>query len=205
MGQKVHPRGFRLCVSDDAWDSKWYAEGRTYTKNLIQDGRLRDYVRRELRGAAIHRVIIERAGARVRVKLLTARPGFLIGRRGQERDKIKLKMSEILGDDLMLDIQEVEKPALVAQLVAESIALQLERRVSFRRAMKKAQQAAMFLEAQCIKIAFSGRLGGSEIARRECLRWCRVSLHTLRENIDYGFFEAHTVYGLIGVKCWLCV
>lgn len=204
MGQKVHPRGFRLCVSEDAWDSRWYAEGRNYSKNLIEDGRLRDYVKKHLRGAAIHRVIIERAGGRIRVKLLSARPGFLIGRKGQELNKIRTKMSSILGADLLLDVQEVEKPGLVAQLISESIALQLERRISFRRAMKKAQQEAMSLGAQGIKVQCSGRLGGAEIARRECLRWGRVSLHTLRENIDYGFSEAHTVYGIIGVKCWLC-
>ncbi len=205
MGQKVHPRGFRLCVSNDPWDSRWYAEGRLYATNLIQDGRVRDYVKKNLKGAAVHRVIIERAGTRVRVKILSARPGFLIGRKGQELGKLKGQIEKILGQEILLDVQEVEKPELVAQLVSESITLQLERRVSFRRAMKKALQGSMSLGAQGVKIQCSGRLGGAEIARRECQRSGRVPLHTLRENIDYGFSEAHTVYGIIGVKCWICI
>jgi small subunit ribosomal protein S3 len=154
--------------------------------------------------ASVPRIFIERASNRVRVKIFTARPGIVIGRKGTEIDGIKLELAKITGKEILLDIQEVKKPEIEAQLVAENVALQLERRISFRRAMKKSMQMAMSLGAEGIKLQCSGRLGGSEIARRELQRIGRVPLHTLRENIDYGFAEAKTVYGKIGVKCWIC-
>jgi len=152
----------------------------------------------------VPRIFIERAGTRVRVKIYTARPGVVIGRKGAEVENIKAELAKLTGKDVLLDIQEVKKPEIEAQLVAENVALQLERRVAFRRAMKKAVEMAMALGAEGIRIQSSGRLGGAEIARREWQRKGRVPLHTLRENIDYGFAEAHTVYGKIGVKCWIC-
>jgi small subunit ribosomal protein S3 len=158
----------------------------------------------KLKQAAVPRIFIERAGNRVRVKIFTARPGVVIGRKGAEVENIKAELAKLTGKDVLLDIQEVKKPEIEAQLVSENIALQLERRVAFRRAMKKAVEMAMNLGAEGIRIQCSGRLGGAEIARREWQRKGRVPLHTLRENIDYGFSEAHTVYGKIGVKCWIC-
>jgi small subunit ribosomal protein S3 len=158
----------------------------------------------KLKQAAVPRIFIERAGNRVRVKIFTARPGVVIGRKGAEVENIKAELAKLTGKDVLLDIQEVKKPEAEAQLVAENIALQLERRVAFRRAMKKAVELAMSNGVEGIRIQCSGRLGGAEIARREWQRKGRVPLHTLRENIDYGFSEAHTVYGKIGVKCWIC-
>ena len=158
----------------------------------------------KLKQAAVPRIFIERAGNRVRVKIYTARPGVVIGRKGAEVENIKAELAKLTGKDVLLDIQEVKKPEIEAQLVAENVALQLERRVAFRRAIKKAIEMAMALGAEGIRIQCSGRLGGAEIARREWQRKGRVPLHTLRENIDYGFSEAHTVYGKIGVKCWIC-
>ena len=165
---------------------------------------MREHLHRKLRYAAVPRIFIERAGSRVRVKIFTARPGIVIGRRGQELDKIKEDLAKIMKSEVMLDIQEVKNPDLVAQLVAENVALQLERRIAFRRAMKKAVQTSMSLGAQGIRVQVSGRLGGADIARTVWQREGRVPLHTLRENVDYGFTEARTVYGIIGVKCWIC-
>jgi len=171
---------------------------------LAEDQLIREKLMEKLKQASVPRIFIERASNRVRVKIFTARPGVVIGRKGQEVDKIKEELAKLTGKEILLDIQEVKKPEIEAQLVAENVALQLERRIAFRRAMKKAVQMAMSLGVDGIKIQCSGRLGGADIARREWQRQGRIPLHTLRENIDYGFSEAHTVYGKIGVKCWIC-
>ncbi|KAF0093834.1 MAG: small subunit ribosomal protein S3 [Puniceicoccaceae bacterium 5H] len=204
MGQKVNPIGFRLAVRRD-WQSRWFARKQDFGANLNEDYRIRSFLEEKFRYAAVPRIFIERAGQRVRVKVFTARPGMVIGRKGQELEKVKEQLAKMVGRDIILDIQEVKKPDLVAQLVAESVALQLERRISFRRAMKKAVQSTMSLGADGIRLQVSGRLGGADIARTETTRSGRVPLHTLRANIDYGFAEARTVYGIIGVKCWLCL
>ncbi|HCJ12577.1 MAG: 30S ribosomal protein S3 [Verrucomicrobia bacterium GWF2_51_19] len=203
MGQKVNPIGFRLAVRRN-WKSRWYAQKKEYAQWVAEDALIRRFLAEKLRYASVPQVNIERAGNRVRVTVFTARPGVVIGRKGQELDKLKDEVQKLINRDVLIDIQEVKKPDLVAQLVAESIALQLERRISFRRAMKKAVQSSMSLGAEGIRLQCSGRLGGAEIARTEKQRSGRVPLHTLRENIDYGFAEARTVYGVIGVKCWLC-
>ncbi|MBO5781388.1 MAG: 30S ribosomal protein S3 [Opitutales bacterium] len=204
MGQKVNPRGFRLAVRRD-WDSRWYANKADYSKFLAEDYRIREFLREKLKGASVPKIFIERAGQRIRVKIYTARPGVVIGQKGALLEQLKADLAKYIGKDILVDIQEVKKPDLVAFLVAESVALQLERRISFRRAIKKAITQTMALGAMGIKIQISGRLGGAEIARTEWQRKGRIPLQTLRENIDYGFTEAHTLYGKIGVKCWLCL
>jgi small subunit ribosomal protein S3 len=203
MGQKTNPVGFRLAVRRN-WQSRWFATKKDFPALLAEDQKIRVHLMEKLKQAAVPRIFIERAGNRVRVKIYTARPGVVIGRKGAEVENIKAELSKLTGKDILLDIQEVKKPEIEAQLVAENVALQLERRVAFRRAMKKAIEMAMGLGAEGIRIQCSGRLGGAEIARREWQRKGRVPLHTLRENIEYGFSEAHTVYGKIGVKCWIC-
>ncbi len=203
MGQKVHPNGFRLSIRRD-WQSRWYANKKQFGALLAEDHKIRKFLMEKLRLASVPRIYIERASNRVRVKIFTARPGIVIGRKGQELEKLREELVRFTGRDVLLEIQEVKKPELEAQLVAENVALQLERRISFRRAMKKAVQMAMSLGADGIKIQCSGRLGGTDIARTEAQRQGRVPLHTLRENIDYGFAEAKTVYGINGVKCWIC-
>ncbi len=204
MGQKVNPKGFRLAVRRD-WESRWFANKGDYAAAVNEDYRIREFLREKLKGASVPRIFIERAGQRIRVKIYTARPGVVIGQKGAALETLKSDLSKYLGKDVIVDIQEVKKPDLVAYLVAESVALQLERRISFRRAIKKAITTSMGMGADGIKIQCSGRLGGAEIARTEWQRKGRIPLHTLRENIDYGFAEAHTVYGKIGVKCWLCL
>lgn len=204
MGQKVNPIGFRLAVRRD-WQSRWYANKREFGHNLNEDYQIRAFLSEKFRYAAVPRIFIERAGNRVRIKVFTARPGIVIGRKGAELEKIKESLSKLISKDILLDIQEVKKPDLVAQLVAESVALQLERRISFRRAMKKAVQTTMSLGAKGIRLQVGGRLGGADIARTESARAGSVPLHTLRANIDYGFAEANTVYGKIGIKCWICL
>jgi small subunit ribosomal protein S3 len=203
MGQKVNPIGFRLPIRRN-WQSRWYADKKEFGKLLREDQLIRERLHEKLRFAAVPRILIERASNRVRVKIFTARPGIVIGRKGGELEKIKEELARMTGRDILLDIQEVKKPELDAQLVAENVALQLERRISFRRAMKKAVQIAVSLGAEGIRIQISGRLGGADIARTESQRYGRVPLHTLREEIDYGFAEARTMYGIIGVKCWIC-
>lgn len=202
MGQKTHPTGFRLAVRRN-WESRWYADKKNFGSYVEEDYRIRKILTDKLRYASVPRIFIERASNRIRVKIYTARPGIVIGRKGQELEKLKVQLNKLVKRDVMLDIQEIKKPELEAQLVAENVALQLERRISFRRAMKKAAQIAESLGAQGIKIRVAGRLGGADIARAEMVKKGRVPLHTLREDIDYGFAEASTVYGLIGVKCWL--
>ena len=203
MGQKTNPIGFRLAVRRN-WQSRWFASKKDFPALIAEDFKIRTHLMEKLKQAAVPRIFIERAGNRVRVKIYTARPGVVIGRKGAEVENIKAELAKLTGKDVLLDIQEVKKPEIEAALVAENVALQLERRVAFRRAMKKAIEMAMNLGAEGIRIQCSGRLGGAEIARREWQRKGRVPLHTLRENIDYGFFEAKTVYGKIGVKCWIC-
>lgn len=204
MGQKVNPIGFRLSVRRD-WQSRWFANKNDFRLNLAEDYKIRAYLEEKFRYAAVPRIFIERAGTRVRIKVFTARPGIVIGRKGAELEKIKETLSKLIGRDVLLDIQEVKKPDLVAMLVAESVALQLERRISFRRAMKKAVQSTMSVGARGIRLQVAGRLGGADIARTETARAGSVPLHTLRANIDYGFTEARTVYGKIGIKCWICL
>ena len=203
MGQKTNPIGFRLAVRRN-WDSRWYANKKTFPELLKNDYEIRKFLHEKLRQAGVPTIFIERAGSRIRVKIYSARPGVVIGRKGGELEKLREEIEKIAGREVILDIQEIKKPDLVAQLVAENIALQLERRVSFRRAMKKAVQSTMGMGAEGIRLRVAGRLGGVEIARVESSRVGRVPLHTLRANIDYGFAEAHTVYGKLGIKCWIC-
>jgi small subunit ribosomal protein S3 len=202
MGQKTNPTGFRLAVRRN-WQSRWYATKKDFAKLLLEDQLIRNTLMEKLKAASVPKIFIERASNRVRVKIYTARPGIVIGRKGAEVEVIKADLAKLTGKEVLLDIQEIKKPEIEAGLVAENVALQLERRIAFRRAMKKAVETAMSLGAEGIRIQCSGRLGGSDIARREWQRKGRVPLHTLRENIDYGFFEAKTLYGKIGVKCWI--
>lgn len=203
MGQKVNPIAFRLAVSKD-WRSKWYAKGQDYTKKLHEDLKIRKYIKGRLQFAALSRVTIERAWNSVRVTLHTSRPGLVIGRKGAEIEKMTTDIAKICGGcQVKIDIIEIRKPELDAQLVAENIAVQLERRIAFRRAMKRSIQTAMEFGAEGIRIRCSGRLGGADIARAEWYREGKVPLQTLRVPIDYGFAEASTVYGIIGVKVWI--
>jgi small subunit ribosomal protein S3 len=204
MGQKTNPIGLRIAVHKD-WRSKWYAEKKEFGKLLAEDARIREILKRKLESASVPKIVIERAATRCRITIYTARPGGVIGRKGAEIDKIKEELSRMTGKEIYVDIIEVKKPELDAQLVAENVALQLERRISFRRAMKKAVQTAMDFGADGIKIRCAGRLGGAELARVETYHEGSVPLHTLRANIDYGFAEAKTVYGKLGIKCWICL
>jgi len=203
MGQKVNPIGFRLALSKD-WRSKWYATGNDYTEKLHEDLKIRKYIKGRLQFAALSRVTIERAWNSVRVTLHTSRPGLVIGRKGSEIEKMTNDISKICGGcSVKIDILEIRKPELDAQLVAENIAAQLERRIAFRRAMKRSIQTAMEFGADGIRVRCSGRLGGADIARAEWYREGKVPLQTLRVPIDYGFAEASTTYGIIGVKVWI--
>lgn len=203
MGQKTNPIGLRVAVTKD-WRSKWYADKKDFGKLLAEDQSIREILKKKLESASVPKIQIERAATRCRITIFTARPGVVIGRKGAEIDKIKEELSRMTGKEIYVDIVEVKKPEIDAQLVAENIALQLERRISFRRAMKKAVQTAMDFGAEGIKIRCAGRLGGAELARVETYHEGRVPLHTLRANIDYGFAEAFTLYGKLGVKCWIC-
>ena len=203
MGQKVNPVGFRVAVTKE-WLSKWYADKKEFAPLLLQDIKVREHVKKKLESAAVPKIAIERYANRARITIHTARPGIVIGRKGAEIDKLKEDLAKMTGKEIYVDIVEIKQPELDAQLVAENIALQLERRISFRRAMKKAVQTSMDFGAQGIKILCSGRLGGAELARREKYRVGKIPLHTFRADIDYGFAEASTVYGKIGVKVWLC-
>lgn len=186
------------------WRSKWFAGKKEFGKLLTEDRKIRDILKKKLESASVPKIQIERAATRCRITIFTARPGVVIGRKGAEIDKIKEELGRLTGKEIYVDIQEVKSPEIDAQLVAENVALQLERRISFRRAMKKAVQTAMDFGADGIKIRCAGRLGGAELARVETYHEGRVPLHTLRANIDYGFAEASTVYGKLGVKCWIC-
>ncbi len=202
MGQKVHPIGFRLGVIRD-WDSRWFASRRDYSNNLHEDLRIRNYLKRRLYHAGISRVEIERATKKIKIDIYAARPGIVIGRKGSEVEKIKRELASLTDKQVILNILEVPIPETDAQLVAENVAMQLERRVAFRRAMKRAVNTALKFGAQGVKISCAGRLGGAEMARREWYRQGRVPLHTLRADIDYGTTESHTKYGVIGVKVWI--
>lgn len=201
MGQKVHPNGLRLGIIR-TWDSRWFSK-KNYAGLLHEDIKIRKIVKERLMHAGVSKVEIERAGQKAKINIFTARPGIIIGKRGAEVDKLKKDLETLTGKQLYINIQEIRRPELDAQLVAENIALQLERRIAFRRAMKKAVTSALRLGAQGIKITCAGRLGGSEIARTEWYREGRVPLHTLRADIQYGFFEAKTTMGQIGVKVWI--
>jgi small subunit ribosomal protein S3 len=203
MGQKTNPIGLRVAVNKD-WRSKWYAGKKEFGDLLAEDSQIREMLKKKLESASVPKILIERAANRCRVTILTARPGVVIGRKGAEIDKLKEELSRMTGKEIYVDIIEIKQPETDAQLVAENVALQLERRVSFRRAMKKAVQTAKDFGAQGIKIRCAGRLGGAELARVEHYHWGRVPLHTLRAEIDYGFSEANTLYGKLGVKCWIC-
>jgi len=198
LGQKVHPIGFRLGVIR-TWSSRWYAE-KSYGELLHEDIRIRKFLKKRLFNAGISRIEIERTANRATIDIYTARPGIVIGKKGAEIDALRDELQRMTGRDIVINIKEVRKAEIDAQLVAENVALQLERRVAFRRAMKRAVSTAMKFGAQGIKIHCAGRLGGAEMARREWYREGRVPLHTLRADIDYGFAEAHTTYGKIGVK-----
>ncbi len=201
MGQKVNPIGLRLGINR-TWDSRWFS-GKEYGDRLVQDLKLRQYIQKKLKSAGISRVVIERAAKTIKVTVYTARPGVIIGKKGADIEKLRRDLSKRAGGDVSLNIVEIRKPETDAQLVAEGVCQQLERRVSFRRAMKRAVQGAMRLGAKGIRINVSGRLGGADIARTEWYREGRVPLHTLRAEIDYGFAEALTTYGIIGVKVWV--
>ncbi len=203
MGQKTNPIGLRIAVNRD-WRSKWYSDKKDFGKLLAEDRKIREILKKKLESASVPKILIERAATRCRITILTARPGVVIGRKGSEIDKLKEELSKLTGKEIYVDILEIKQPETDAQLVAENVALQLERRVSFRRAMKKAIQTAMDFGAEGIKIRCGGRLGGAELARVESYREGRVPLHTRRANIDYGFAEALTVYGKLGIKCWIC-
>lgn len=202
MGQKVNPIGLRLGINK-TWDSRWFAEGGDYAKLLHEDFKIREYVKKELSTAGISDIIIERPTKKAIVTIHTARPGVVIGKKGADIDRIRKKISSFTEDEVTLNIVEVRKPELDATLIAEGIAQQLERRVSFRRAMKRAVQSALRLGAEGIRINCGGRLGGAEIARMEWYREGRVPLHTLRADVDYGIARALTTYGIIGVKVWV--
>lgn len=202
MGQKVHPIGMRLGIIKD-WSSIWYADTKDYSKFLLADMRVRDYLRKKLANASVSRIQIERPANNARVIIHTARPGIVIGKKGEDIDRLRLKVSQMLGVPTLVSVEEIRKPELDAYLVAESVAQQIERRIMFRRAMKRAVANSMRLGALGIKIHVSGRLNGAEIARSEWYREGRVPLHTLRADIDYGLAESNTTYGVIGVKVWI--
>ena len=201
MGQKVSPIGMRLGINR-TWESRWYADG-DYAELLEQDIQLRDHLKRKLSSAAVSKIVIERPARKPRVTIHTARPGVVIGKKGADIENLRREVSRMTGDDVSLNIVEIRKPEIEAQLVAENVAQQLERRVAFRRAMKRSVQSAMRFGAAGIRIICSGRLGGAEIARSETYAEGRVPLHTLRANIDYATAEAKTTYGILGIKVWI--
>jgi small subunit ribosomal protein S3 len=202
MGQKIHPIGFRLAVTRN-WGSKWYADGKDFGSMLASDIRVREYLKKKLKLASVGRVVIERPAKNARITIYSARPGIVIGKRGEDIEGLKSDLQRLMGVPVHVNIEEIRKPETDAQLIADSISQQLEKRIMFRRAMKRAMQNAMRLGALGIKIMSAGRLNGIEIARTEWYREGRVPLHTLRADIDYGTSEAKTTYGVIGVKVWV--
>ncbi len=202
MGQKVNPIGFRLGINR-SWDSMWYAKKSDYSKFLIEDHKIREYIRKNIINAGVSEIIIERPSKKCFVSIYTSRPGFVIGKKGSDIEKIKNKVSKITDSEVFVNIKEIKKPELNAYLVAENIAQQLVKRIAYRRAMKRAMQGTMRLGAKGIKVCVSGRLAGNEIARSEWLREGSIPLHTLRANLDYSESEALTTYGVIGVKVWI--
>jgi len=201
LGQKVHPNGFRLGITK-TWDSRWFSQ-KDFGDFLIEDLKLRNFVKKRLSQASISKMEIERAAGKIRLVIFTARPGIVIGPKGSEIEKLRREILRMTDKEVIVDVKEVRKPEIDAQLVAENVAQQLERRIAFRRAMKKAVTSSLKSGAKGIRIATAGRLGGAEMARREWYREGRVPLHTLRADIDYGFAEARTTYGVIGVKVWV--
>ena len=201
MGQKVNPIGLRLGIIK-TWESRWFAN-KKYAEYIREDFFLRNYLKKKLQQAGVSRIEIERSSKRIRLRIFTARPGIIIGKKGSEIEKLKQELEKKVTQEVMIDIQEVRKPEIDAQLVAENVAMQIERRVAFRRAMKRGVTSAMRFGALGIKVICSGRLGGAEMARREWYREGRVPLHTLRADIDYGFTEARTTYGIIGIKVYI--
>ena len=202
MGQKIHPTGFRLPVTRN-WASRWYASNKNFATMLAEDLKVREYLKTRLKNAAVSRILIERPAKNARITIFSARPGVVIGKKGEDIENLKAELTRRLGVPVAVNIEEVRKPEVDAQLIADSITQQLEKRIMFRRAMKRAMQNAMRLGAQGIKLMSAGRLNGAEIARSEWYREGRVPLHTLRADIDYGFSEARTNFGQIGVKCWI--
>jgi len=202
MGQKVHPIGIRLGIIKD-WTSKWYADSKNYADYLYTDLKVREYLKKKLQQASVSRIQIERPARNARITVHTARPGMVIGKKGEDIESLRKEVSKMMGIPVHINIEEIRKPELDAQLVAESVAQQLERRIMYRRAMKRAVTNTMRLGAGGIKINVAGRLNGAEIARREWYREGRVPLHTLRADIDYGTAEAHTPSGVIGIKVWI--
>jgi len=202
MGQKVHPTGFRLGIVTD-WNSKWYADSKDFANYLNTDLKVRDYLKKRLQHASVSKIEIARPARNARITVHTARPGIVIGKKGEDIEKLRGEVSKMMGVPVHVNIEEIRKPELDAYLVAEGVAQQLEKRIMFRRAMKRAVSNTMRLGALGIKISVSGRLNGAEIARTEWYREGRVPLHTLRADIDYGFAEAHTTYGVIGIKVWI--
>ena len=202
MGQKVNPIGLRLGLNRN-WDSRWYPSSESTVTNIGEDHKIRTFVKKELYYAGVSQIIIERTAKKLRVTVVSARPGIIIGKKGADIEKLRVKLNKLVGKEVNVNIKEERKPQASAQLAAENVATQLERRVAFRRAMKKVIQGAMKSGAKGIKISVAGRLGGAEMARTEWYLEGRVPLHTLRAKIDYGFAEAHTTYGIIGVKVWI--
>lgn len=202
MGQKIHPTGFRLAVTRN-WGSRWYAGNNNFATMLNEDLKVREYLKTKLKNASVGRVVIERPAKNARITIYSSRPGVVIGKKGEDIEVLKSALTKMMGVPVHVNIEEIRKPETDAQLIADSIAQQLEKRIMFRRAMKRAMQNAMRLGAQGIKIMSSGRLNGIEIARKEWYREGRVPLHTLRADIDYGFGEAQTTYGIIGIKVWV--
>jgi small subunit ribosomal protein S3 len=202
MGQKIHPIGFRLSVNRN-WTSKWYANSKTFASTLSEDLKVREFLKKKLKHASLSKILIERPAKNARITLLSARPGVVIGKKGEDIEALRKQLSALMSVPVTLNIEEVRKPELDAQIIADSIATQLEKRIMFRRAMKRSMQNAMRFGAQGIKIMSAGRLNGAEIARTEWYREGRVPLHTLRAEIDYGFAEANTTYGVIGIKVWV--
>lgn len=201
MGQKVHPKGFRLNITEN-WDSRWFAR-REYADLLHEDIKIRNFLKKRLYHAGVSKIDIERAANKAKINIHTARPGIVIGKKGAEIEKLKQELAKLTNKETFINIHEVRRPDVDAQLVAENVALQLERRVAFRRAMKEALARAMRMGAQGVRIQSAGRLGGSEIARTEWYREGRVPLHTLRADVNYGFAEARTTHGIIGVRVWI--
>ena len=202
MGQKVQPNGIRLGIVKD-WNAKWYASSSSYADTLASDLRIREFLRKRLAGASVSKIIIDRPAQNINVTICTARPGIVIGKKGEDIDRLRLELTKINGNPVQVAVEEIRKPELNAKLVAENICQQLEKRIMFRRAMKRSVQNSMRLGAEGIKVMLAGRLNGAEIARTEWYREGRVPLHTLRADIDYGVHEAHTTYGIIGVKVWI--
>ena len=202
MGQKVHPLILRIGITED-WRSRWFTTAKDYPKFILEDFHIRKFVKQRLKLAAVSRIIIERLSERIKIRILTARPGIVIGRHGQDIERLREDINNLVNKEISIDIEEIKEPNKDAQLVAQNVVFQLEKRVAFRRSIKRAIEQSMAAGVLGIKISIAGRLGGAEMSRRETYKEGKIPLATLRANIDYGFAEAHTTYGLIGVKVWI--